>query len=188
MQSALLKADAGESSGILTGEELYALGSTGCCELIEGNLISVSPTGYVHGIVEVRIAKILSLFVEKHQLGYVLGGEVGIYTRRNPDTVRGADVIFISKERLTQSQSRSWLDVAPELIVEILSPGDLWTEVGDKLEEYFSIGVNQVWIADPRRRQVFVYTSPLKAIRCTEKISAPDILPGFEADVADFFS
>ena len=72
--------------------------------------------------------------------------------------------------------------------MEILSPGDLWTEVGDKLEEYFSIGVSQVWIADPRRGEVFVYTSPLKAVRCTAKITAPEILPGFDADVADFFA
>lgn len=68
-----------------------------------------------------------------------IGPEVGIYTRRNPDTVRAADGAFISDERYAQpKQTHGFLDVAPDLIVEILSPDDRWSEIKQKLREYFS--------------------------------------------------
>ncbi|WP_246556278.1 Uma2 family endonuclease [Desulfonema magnum] len=149
----------------------------------------MSPTGYPHGIAEAKIAHTLSLFVDQHKLGHVLVGEVGIYIRRNPDTIRGADVIYISAERLSQAKSKSYLDVAPELVVEVLSPGDRWSDVTDKIDEYFSIGVQVVWIADPRQRQIFEYRSPtqVKRFKADETLSGGDILPGFEISVATLF-
>ena len=59
--------------------------------------------------------------------------EIGIYTHRSPDTVRAADVLFISNERFAQQKSAGYLEIAPELIVEILSPSDRWTEVTNKI-------------------------------------------------------
>ncbi|GAG28444.1 unnamed protein product, partial [marine sediment metagenome] len=76
---------------LLTGEELFALGDIGRAELVKGELIRMSPTGHPHGYIEVNFAIDLGLFVRQHKLGRVLGGEVGIYTSRDPDTVRGAD-------------------------------------------------------------------------------------------------
>ena len=127
--------------------------------------------------------------VEKHKLGQVFVGEVGIYISRNPDTVRGADAIYISKERLARVKSKSYLDVAPELIVEILSPNDRGGDVNDKWSEYFNIGVQVVWVADPRRRQVFVYDSPTHAECFTDdrELSGGEILPGFKARVSALF-
>jgi Uma2 family endonuclease len=174
---------------LLTGEELFALGDMGRTELVNGMIIRMPPTEYTHGIVESNFGRILGEFVHQRKLGHVLVGEVGIYTRRNPDTVRGADVAYISRERLAQGQSQSYLDVAPELIVEVLSPGDRWTEVIEKLEEYFAIGVQSVWIADPTRQEVFVYHSLTEVIRfpTDETLSEEAILPGFEVAVAELF-
>ena len=107
-------------------------------------------------------------------LGTVLGGEVGIYIRRNPDRIRAADVAFVSKQRLPVVPSR-YLDVAPELIIEILSPGDRWQDVRQKLEDYFSIGVDQVWIVEPDNQTVLAYTSPTTL----EKFGLNDTVPGF---------
>jgi len=103
--------------------------------------------------------------------------------------VRGADVAYISHERLSQAQSERFLDVAPELIVEVMSPGDYWSEVMEKLEEYFAIGVQMVWVADPRRRQVYVYHSLTETERfnADETLSGGEVLPGFQAPVAELF-
>ncbi len=173
----------------ITGAELYAMGHSDCAELVKGELHYMSPTGYLHGIVEVKIAKILSLFVEQNQLGQVLAGEVGIYIQRDPDTIRAADVLYISNERMAQIRSDSFLDVAPELIAEVISPGDRWTDVADKVDEYFAIGVQTVWIVDPRRRQVFVYKSPtdVQRFNTDQKLSDAEILPGFEVAVSELF-
>lgn len=149
----------------------------------------MSPTGYTHGITEMNIADELRRFVRKHSLGTVMVGEVGIYIRRDPDTVRAADVLYISRERLAAVRSDSFLDTAPELIVEVMSPGDRWGDVMDKLDEYFSIGVLCVWLADPRHQQIFVYTSPTDARRFSadEILSGGELLPGFSVQVKELF-
>jgi Uma2 family endonuclease len=173
----------------MTGEELFALGDIGRTELVKGELICMAPAGHSHGYVEFNFGGILYAFAREHKLGRVIGGEVGIYTGRNPDTVRGADVAFISNERLAQVKSESYLDVAPELIVEILSPDDSWSEVNEKLEEYFAVGVQMVWVADPRRQQVHVYRSLTEIERLTaeDTLSGGEVLPGFSVPVSELF-
>jgi Uma2 family endonuclease len=80
-------------------------------------------------------------FVQEHNLGWVMTGEIGIYTRRNPDRVRGADVVFLSKECWPDRPPKGFLEVAPDLVVEIISPNDRWQDVRQNLAEYFAIGV-----------------------------------------------
>jgi hypothetical protein len=110
----------------ITGEALFAMGDIGRAELVKGEIVPLMPTGFLHAIIESRVARLLGNFVDTHDMGYVLTGEAGIYTQRDPDTVRGMDVAYISKERLAQTESQSFLDVAPELVVEVISPDDRW--------------------------------------------------------------
>lgn len=174
---------------LLTGEDVYAMGDIGRSELIAGRLIYMSPTGYLHGNIENNFGSILRHFVRQHHLGRVLSGEVGVYITRNPDTIRAADVAYISNERFAQVQSKSYLDVAPELIVEVLSPDDAWSDVMEKVADYFSIGVVAVWLADAKHQQVFVYHSVTDVERFTRDQDIPGgtVLPGFSSPVADFF-
>lgn len=179
-----------ESDSLLTGEELFASGGGGDrLELVKGKSVPMTPTGYLHGMIESTLAGRLKNFVDQHGSGKVMVGEVGIYTQRDPDTVRAADILFISNRRMEQIKSKGYLDVAPELIVEIISPGDRWCNIIDKLDEYFSIGVQHVWLVDPRHRQVFVYTSPTDAVRYSGEqiITGGDVLPGFETRVKELF-
>ena len=176
-------------TGLITGEELARMGNIGRCELVEGKIMPMSPTGYEHGEIENAVGAELRAFVRPRKLGKVLVGEVGIYVRRGPDTVRGADAIFISHERYTQKQSDSYLDVAPVLVVEILSPNDTWAEVMQKLREYFGIGVRLIWIIDSTARTVFAYRSITDVREFTEQddLSGDDVLPGFTMKVANLF-
>jgi Uma2 family endonuclease len=174
---------------LITGEELARMGNLGRCELVEGRIVPMAPTGYEHGEVENAFGAELRAFVRPHKLGKVLVGEVGIYISRNPDTVRGADAIFISHERYAQKRSHSYLDIAPDLVVEILSPGDTWSEVIQKLREYFAIGVRLVWVADPTARVVFAYRSLTDVREFTQGDDLPgdDVLPGFAVKVGQLF-
>jgi Uma2 family endonuclease len=173
----------------ITGEELATMGDIGPCELIEGRIMPMSPTGDEHGKIVANIGAELLTYVRSHKLGKVRVGEVGIYTRRNPDTVRGADVLFISNERYVQRKSPGYLDVAPDLVVEILSPNDRWTETTQKLREYFAIGVHLVWVADPQARSVYAYRALTDVREFTENDDLPgdDVLPGFSVKVAQLF-
>ena len=175
---------------LVTGEALAAMGDIGRSELVEGKIIMLSPTGWPHGKSERRFGHALGSFVDEHHLGEVLVGEVGIYTRRDPDTVRGADVIFISNERLAQLTSAGFLDVAPELIVEIMSPDDRWSEVKQKIREYFSIGALLVWVADPSDKTVSVYRSltEVRVLAESDLLGGEEVLPGFSVSVASLFA
>jgi Uma2 family endonuclease len=173
---------------LVTGEELAEMGNIGRCELVEGEIIMLSATGWRHGDFELQAGYALKSFVGERNLGKVLVGEVGIYTGRNPDTVRGADVIFISHARLAQAKSASFLDVAPELVVEVLSPDDRWMDVQRKLNEYFAIGVVRVWLVDPSTRSVSVYRTPteMRIVSTRDTLDGEDILPGFSVPVTEF--
>lgn len=175
---------------LITGEELAEMGDIGRCELIEGRIIMRSPTGWLHGNYERRFGQLLGNFVDANNLGHVLVGEVGIYTKRNPDTVRGADAIFISHARLAQLKSTSFLDVAPELVVEVMSPDDRWSEVKQKLREYFDMGVLLVWVADPSDKTVSVYhsLSDVTILEEDENLSGEQLLPGFVLPVKTLFA
>ncbi len=174
----------------ITGEELAALGDLGRTELVKGEIIYLMPTGHPHSFYEGNITGFLFAFVREHKLGRVLPGEVGIYTHRRPDTVRGADVAFISHERLAQVQSKSFLDICPELIVEVMSPDDTWSEVHEKLEEYFAVGAKLIWVLDPRRQCLHVYRSLTDLDVLTEKdtLTGGEVLPGFQVPVAELLS
>lgn len=147
------------------------------------------PTGWPHASIEARMTSKLQQYVDANPVGVVLTGEVGIIIRRDPDTLRGADLAFVSQNRLARASPSGYLDVAPELVVEIISPNDRWTEITAKLDDYFSIGVELVWILDPRRRRVSCYRSPteLELRGAGDTLTAEPMLPGLRLSVADLF-
>jgi Uma2 family endonuclease len=147
---------------LVTGEELMEMGDIGRCELVAGEIIKMSPTNVEHGYLENEIGAQLRNFVTEHKNGWVLTGEVGIFTQRSPDTIRAGDVVFISKERASERPRQRFLDIAPELVVEIVSPTDRWSDLHDKIEEYFDIDVQWVWVVEPTRQVIRVYNAPAK--------------------------
>lgn len=173
---------------LITGEELLALGDIGPCELIDGRIVHMHPTGSEHGMIEFNLGSELRLFVRKHKLGWVTGGEVGIYIRRHPDRVRGADIAFVSGRRL-QALPKGFLTVAPDLVVEIMSPDDRWQDVREKLADYFSIGVERVWIVEPQSRKVLVFSSPtdVEEYGQADTLRGEGILSDFAIGVAELF-
>jgi Uma2 family endonuclease len=179
----------GNINSAVTGEELLNMGEIGPAELIKGEIIEQMPTGHLHGYLEFLIANLLFNFVRKHNLGRVIGGESGVYTSRNPDTVRGMDVAYISHGRFARASHTGFLDVAPELIVEIMSPNDRWIDIQEKLAEYFGIGVQIVWLIDPQMEQVHVYRSldDVRRLTAENELTAPEILPGFSVPIAEIF-
>ncbi len=174
---------------LITGEEFAAM-DIGRAELVEGKVIEMTPPQTAHGRCESKFTYALMKFALENKAGIVVSGEAGIYTRRNPDSVRGMDVAFISNARWAQQKNKDkYLEIAPELIVEVLSPDDRWKDVTQKLREYFNIGVQVVWVADPAARTVFAYRSLTEVREYTEKdaLTGDEVLPGFSVPVASFF-
>jgi Uma2 family endonuclease len=174
---------------LVTGEDLLAMGDIGPCELIDGRIVHMTPTGDEHGTIEFNLGRELSAFVRKNKLGRVTGGEVGIYIRRRPDRIRAADIAYISAKRSARPV-KGFLEVAPELVVEIMSPEDRWQDIRDKLADYFSIGVEQVWIVEPQNRKVLIFSSTTDVEEHNEgdTLRGEGALEGFAMQVAELFA
>ncbi|MEZ4732858.1 MAG: Uma2 family endonuclease [Caldilineaceae bacterium] len=174
---------------LISGEEFLAMGDIGPCQLVNGRIVPMSTTGGEHGLIEAELLRHLGNFNAQRKSGWVLGGEAGVYTRRNPDTVRGMDAAFISKER-HPARPKGYLAVAPELLVEVVSPNDRWKEIQAKLKEYFAIGVDYVWLIEPEERTVFIYTELTEVIRlgAEDMLRGEGPLAGFEVPLAELFA
>jgi Uma2 family endonuclease len=173
---------------LMTGEELARRPDLHC-ELVDGRVVPMPMTGRIHARLEVKLSAKLLSYADETGRGVVLGGQAGIYTRRNPDTVRGADVLFISHERYARCGPLVFLDVAPELIVEIRSPDDRPGEAMKKIREYLAAGVDRVWYVDPRRRQVRVHraSEQVETLGMDDVLRDEEILPGFSLTLAELF-
>jgi Uma2 family endonuclease len=182
----------------ITSEEFLAMGEMdGRYELVEGQIVEVDKEAtmgfpsFRHGQIEVRLGRHLDEFVQEHALGHVAGGEVGIYTERDPDTLRGADMVFVSNERFgTRSPEATYLDVAPELIVEIISPSNFWGDMRDKLKEYFDLGTERVWVVESENEAVLVFRSPtdLTELEAGDTLDGEGALDGFSVPIETLFA
>ena len=173
----------------LTGDELLALGDIGPTELIDGRITPMSPTQNLHAYIVFEIGRRLGNFNAARRLGWVIGAESGVYTSRQPDTVRAMDIAFVSRRRLPVLE-RGFLRVAPELVVEVVSPTDRWSELEAKLTEYFAIGVDVVWVVEPERRSVLVYRAGLapEALGEDDILRGDGLLAGLEIPLAELFA
>jgi Uma2 family endonuclease len=175
---------------LVTAADLLEMGDIGPCELVRGEIIPMSPVNVEHAWLENEIGRLLGNFVEKRKLGWVMVGEVGLFTETDPDTVRGADVIFISRERAGRRPRQGFLQIAPELAVEVVSPNDRWAGLHDKIEEYFAMGIDRVWVVEPKRQQIRVYSSPVSmtVVSRNEVLRGEGVLADFALPVSDLFS
>jgi Uma2 family endonuclease len=160
-------------------------------ELVHGKLVTLPMPGVKHGEVGIAAGAILRTFVKAHGLGRVTGLDSFIRTRRDPDGYRGADVAFISYERLPKSEPtpESALEIAPELVIEVKSPTDRWKAIRKKTEEYLEAGVKVVMVLDPELESAGVFREEEFPIRFHngDLVTLPDVLPGFSVPVKAFF-
>lgn len=173
----------------ITGDELYHLPDLGPCELVEGHVRSVHPTSWRHGKLVDELASALRTFIESQDRGVVMSGDIGLYTTRNPDTVRGADVTVLSNTRRAHIQSERFLDVAPERIAEILPPGHSDDAVDAKLKEYFEIGVGQVWLLDSEQEHLRRYRAPghVEQLDRNDCLNGEGVLDGLQLPLSTVF-
>jgi Uma2 family endonuclease len=149
-------------------------------ELVRGVLVVREPPGYQHGVVAARIARVIGTFVADRSLGDVVAAETGFKLFANPDTVRAPDVGFVSRARVPDPPPRGYAEVAPDLAVEVLSPGDRPGEVLAKVADWLSAGSRLVWIVDPVRRFARVYRADGTEDVLGEDgaLDGEDVLPG----------
>ena len=178
------------ATGLMTAEDLERMAEDdGRYDLIKGVLHRMSPTGLRQLIVSGTFIRVFGAFVAERELG-VVGGEGGFVLERDPDTVLAPDMVFIRGDRLPPEEELDhFAHLAPDLVVEVLSPSDTARKVNQKIAAYLEAGVRMVLKADPRRRTITVYEQGKPPRRLTEadEFDGGDVLPGFRVAVADLF-
>ena len=157
-------------------------------ELAAGILVSEPLPAHRHDRIRRRLERVLEEFVEAHGLGEVFG-EAGYLLARDPDTVRGPDVSWVSASRLAGFDDRRFFPGAPDLAVEILSPSNRPSDMHAKVADYLAAGTRLVWIIDPERRIVTEHRTLLAPRRLgpADPLDGGDVLRGFAIQVEELF-
>ena len=162
-------------------------------ELIDGELIEMSPPGGQHGWLATKFARYLDIYAETLDLGEVTV-ESGYHPSGNRHTLLSPDVAFVSRERAPQPFPEKYIPLMPDLAIEIVSPSNTRKEVNRKTQIYLSNGSQLVWIVQPRRECVEVcrrnekHGMTRKIVAANETLSGEHVLPGFELELNRLFS
>jgi Uma2 family endonuclease len=158
------------------------------CELVDGTLVE-KPMGYEESEIAATIIILVGSFVRRHKLGIVTGPDGSI--RLFPGLVRIPDVAFASWDCFPgRKRPRAPIpQLAPDLVVEVLSKSNTKGEMNRKLREYFEAGVRLMWMVQPKKRAVRVYTAVDKSVLLVEdqSLDGGAVLPGFVMLVNELF-
>lgn len=179
----------GETKTLITADQLWTMSLPNeRVELSDGELIRMPAAGFEHGFVATNVLLALSKFVRNRDLGAVLCAETGY--KLGEHTMRDPDVSFVSKERLAAlGRPLGFWPGAPDLAVEVVSPGDCASDLQKKIQEYFQAGTKLVWAVYPQLQEVHVYRSPkdIRVVEAQDNLGGEDVLPGFSVQVGEFF-
>jgi Uma2 family endonuclease len=159
-------------------------------ELVEGVLRMMPPAGGRHGRVAHSLALILGIHVRGRQLGLVYAAETGFVLARGPDTVRAPDVAFVARERAVAiDDDEGFVTVVPDLVGEVVSPRDSFSDVEEKVLAWLTAGTRLVIVVDPSTRTLHAYrgSDRVVVLREGERLDAGDVVPGLTIAVAELF-
>lgn len=160
-------------------------------ELVRGELREMSPAGNEHGYLAMRIASRLEQHVDANKLGRVYAAETGFKIASDPDTVRAPDAAFVSREHVEKvGRVADFWPGAPDLAVEVVSPGDTHAQVVEKALSWLDAGCRMVLVAEPERKAVTVYRSreDIRILTGDEAVDGADVVPGWRLTVAEIFA
>jgi Uma2 family endonuclease len=179
------------AEALLTAEEYALLPDRGRpTELVRGKIVEMSPPLPRLGQIGGKINRIVGTWSSEHDLGHLVSNDSAIITKRDPDTVRGADVAFYSYARMPRGPfPQGYLSVVPELVFEVRSPSDRWISILAKVVEYLDAGVSVVCVLDPGPQTIHVYRAdqPAQLFSENDELVLPDVLGDFRATVRRFF-
>jgi Uma2 family endonuclease len=156
-------------------------------ELVDGEIIVMSPSGYESEEVASRLLTFINSWVIPRQSGRVTGSSAGFIL---PDSdTRAPDVSFVLAERLKRSP-RSFAQLAPDLAVEVKSPSDRLAKLREKIQDFLNAGTQVGILIDPETKTVEIYRSGQDTVILGDRdvLTIPDLLPGWQVTVSDLWA
>jgi len=176
---------------IWTDAEFMALNRDGHrYEIVNGELIDMGNSGAKHGYIAVILSAALFNCVSTQKLGAMFDSSTAF--KMKSGNKRSPDISFMAKERLQGLDDipDGFLEGAPDLAVEILSPSNKVEEIDQKLIEYFDNGSRLVWVINPKQNYILVYRNgqePDRLLKSNDSLDGEEIVPGFNLPVAELF-
>ena len=175
-------------STVLTAEDLEQIRLPDKrTELVHGRLVVREPPSTEHGRIQANLAYFVTDHVRRNELGAVFGQDTGFRIASHPDTVRGPDLAFVSRERAAELPRRGYAALAPDFVAEILSPDDRPGEYLAKVAQWLEAGTRLIWVIDPQRAEARVYRGDggLTIVGEDERLDGETVFPGFSCPLAD---
>jgi Uma2 family endonuclease len=159
-------------------------------ELDNGEVVEMPSPGEAHALVCWLVIKVLTEYVVRRGRGHILTNDCGLVVRRNPDTVRGPDVMLSLDDLSLDDASPGHSTRVPTLVVEVYSPSDKPAQYGRRVEQYHERGVPLVWVVYPEERSVAVChpNEFPKTLDETDELTGNGVLPDFACKVRDLFT
>ncbi len=167
-----------------TPEDLLHLDGDSLCELVDGQLVE-KQMSFLAGKTAVRIAHRLMAHVEKIDAGEVVSEVSFQCFPDNPEQVRRPDIAFVTAERAAGIPPEGHVRIAPDIVIEVISPGDRINDFEEKLSDYRSAGVKLVWEVNPTFRSIRIHRLDRTIITLEENdtLTGEDVLPEFSDQV-----
>ena len=178
----------------LTVDDVMKLGSDARVEVVEGEIIEMTPVGGLHNLIAKNILLALDTHVKTHRSGivftdsllYVLSEQEGVRMARVPD------VSFVRKEDIPSAWNMERpFPGAPTLAVEVMSPDDQIEDVVQKVSDYFDAGTAEVWVVLPRQKVLYRYwhgESQVQTYGVSDSMDVSALFPGLTLALADVFA
>lgn len=177
-------------SKLMTAEELLEMPDDGMAhELVRGELRTMPPPGLRHEAIALRVGVRFAPFIEAHELGIAVGGP-GFRIEHDPDTVRAPDFAFIAAGRLPPGEvPAGYPNLAPDLLVEVVSPSDSAADVHEKILQWLAAGTRMALVLYPKSRSMALYRSAtdIQLLGPDDIFDGADVLPDFSCRVRDLF-
>lgn len=173
-----------------TPDDLLAMEGDERFELVDGHLVSTDMSGLAAAIAS-RLVLRLAALVESQNLGLVMTSDASYRCfAEDVERVRRPDVSFIERSRLRPELLIGHIPIAPDLAVEVVSPGDLFVDVRRKVGEYLRAGVRLVWVINPDEAEVQVFRvgGTYSLVRSGETLDGEEVVPGLRIPLAELFA
>ncbi len=159
-------------------------------ELEQGKVVELALSGQRQSAVCGNVAGILGNYTRLAHKGYVCTNNMALILERNPDTVRGPDVVLYTEKKKSPELSLGFPENLPTLVVEVLAPDDRPNRMMKRIKEFLNRGVSLVWLLDPEARDLTVHRlqQPNQFFGEQDELTGLEELPGFRCPVREFFS
>jgi Uma2 family endonuclease len=173
----------------VTVEEFAEMPLQGVWELVDGEPIELSPAAGRSGWISGNIYRLLASHVWRSQMGWSFPPETGFVLFEDRQTVRSPDAAVVLSNRLAEPPD-SFVPMAPDLAVEVLSPSDRMADALAKIAMYLQAGTPLVWLVNPATRTVVVFRADMDPVTLagSDTLDGGDVLPGFSVPVAEIFA